>query len=81
MDTTLKNDFEGIEYNCFSRRFAAYTNKWPPFAQRNLIGTYASLCQAVDARNRYVEFHENTRTRPHKEFATYVDPNLETRPY
>jgi len=81
MNTTRNNEFEGIEYNCFSKRFAAYTNRWPPFLQRQLIGTYGSLGEAVDARNRYVELHENTRTRPHKEFATYVDPNLETRPY
>jgi len=45
------------------------------------IGLFESLEKAVDARNRYVECHENTRTRLHKEFATYMDPNLETRPY
>ena len=50
MDTTLKNDFEGIEYIPFTKRFAAYANKWPPFLQRQLIGTYGSLGEAVDAR-------------------------------
>ena len=50
MDTTIRNEFEGIEFIPLTKRFAAYANKWPPFPKQNLIGTYGSLVDAVEAR-------------------------------
>jgi hypothetical protein len=48
--TTDVNPYEGIEYIAFTRQFAAFTNKWPPFPERNLIGSFESLEEAVQAR-------------------------------
>jgi hypothetical protein len=47
------------------------------------IGLFANLESAVEARARFVEYHANTdkRFEPRKEYATFVDPNLETRTY
>ena len=42
------------------------------------IGLFADLESAVEARNRFVEYHAKAdkRFEPRKEYATYVDPNL-----
>jgi len=42
--------YAGIEYVTFTGRYAAFTNKRPPFPHRNLIGTFSSLDRAIEAR-------------------------------
>jgi hypothetical protein len=40
-----------------------------------------SLAEAIQARDRMMASPHFPQARSHKEFATYVDPNLEMRPY
>jgi hypothetical protein len=42
---------------------------------------FDTLEQAIEARDRMLQSPHFPKARPLKEHATYVDPNLESRPY
>jgi hypothetical protein len=74
-----RNPYEGILYISDAapeRRFVATAVEG---RKSRTLGYFESLEQAVAARDRYIEYHANKRFEPRKEYATYVDPNLETR--
>ena len=50
----------------------------PRAAYRPVLDT---LQEACEARDRMMASPHFPQARSHKEFATYVDPNLEMRPY
>jgi hypothetical protein len=70
-----RNIFEYISFFLDSGKFRV---EIPHAAYRPVVDT---LQEACDVRDRMLASPHFPQARPHKEFATYVDPNLETRTY
>ena len=69
------NIYEYVEFFPDSGKFRV------AIPRANYRPIFDTLPEAMEARDRMLKSPHFPQARPHKEFATYVDPNLEMRPY
>jgi len=74
----VKKERNIFEYISFYPDCGKFRVEIPRAAYRPVLDT---LQEACEVRDRMLASPHFPQARSHKEFATYVDPNLETRPY
>jgi hypothetical protein len=74
----VKKEPNPYEYIEFVPDFGKFRVSIPRANYRPILDT---LEQAIEVRDRMLQSPHFPKARPLKEYATYVDPNLESRPY